>query len=83
MRNYPYQTRNADDVLLYIIRYKQSHDGNSPSVREIGRACRITSTSHVFYYLVKLELSGKIRLRGTRSIEVIGGKWILRGDARD
>lgn len=69
------QAHKTEDVYLFVVRYKRQHDGNSPSVREIGRACHLPSTSHVHYYLVRLEVEGRIRMLGTRSIEVVGGRW--------
>lgn len=64
-------------VLEYIIRHKMIHDGNAPTMREIGDMCEISSTSVVNYYLDKLADEGLIRLEaGTaRGIEVVGGKW--------
>lgn len=69
-------------VYDFIIRYKSSHDGNSPTIREIGEACDISSTSVVTYWLKRLESRGLIRRpepqfgnRFAASIEVIGGKW--------
>jgi SOS-response transcriptional repressor LexA len=72
----PLPVRKQESIYAFILRYKAAHDGNSPSIREIGRACRVYSTSHVHYCLVRLEMDGKIKLvRGARSIEVIGGVW--------
>ena len=79
MKNNKHHPRihRINDVLGFLIWYKRKYNGNSPSVREIGRACHISSTSHVYYYLVRLQTLGKIKLcGGPRSIEVIGGRWI-------
>jgi SOS-response transcriptional repressor LexA len=72
----------GQQIYDFIVSYKQSHDGNSPSFREIKIRCGISSTSMVFYYLNKLERQGLIRRLepefGTRyatKIEVVGGKW--------
>lgn len=64
-------------VLGYIIDYKKHNDGASPSIREIGAACSITSTSVVRYILMSLEKEGHIRLaEGSRGIVVSGGRWV-------
>jgi predicted MarR family transcription regulator len=68
---------DINDVLRYLIWYKRRNNGNSPSIREIGRACHISSTSHVHWCLVKLQKLGKITVgAGARSISVVGGRWI-------
>ena len=67
----------AEGVYEFILRYKALHDGVAPTLREIGVACGINSTSVVAYNLGKLEAAGKIKLSGgSRGIEVIGGRWI-------
>lgn len=74
----------AQVILAYITRYKQAHDGIAPTIREIGDACGVCSTSNVAYYLDKLEAEGSIR-RGdsgsSRFIEVVGGAWIAPKEA--
>lgn len=68
-----------NEVLNFIIEYKETHDGNSPTIRQIARGCAISSTSVVTYILRWLEAADKIRLvkNGSRktTIEVIGGAW--------
>lgn len=67
-------------IFKFIIAYKRNHDGNSPTIREIGRACGVSSTSMVRFYLDALTLAGKIEMAGgpgsSRSILVKGGKWV-------
>jgi len=72
-------TREA--ILAYIIQYKRLHDGTSPSIREIGDACKIASKSTVKYHLDELERTGRITTEFaiSRSIRVPGGEWIYRG----
>jgi hypothetical protein len=72
----------ASYVYDFILKYKRGHDGNSPTIREIGASCGINSTSQVLFYLHKLEKQGLIRrpepLIGTRiatRIEIVGGLW--------
>lgn len=70
----------AAEILAYIITYKESHDGNSPTMREIVRDVDIPSTSLVSFYLDALEREGKIRLlrnKAARHICVVGGYWTM------
>jgi signal transduction histidine kinase len=53
---------DTKDVFNFIVAYKQLHDGNSPTWREISSACNISSVSVVAYILKKLEDQGKIIL---------------------
>lgn len=64
-------------MLSYIIDYKRAHNGNSPSYREIGNACSISSTSEVKRILSLLEKARLIKVswKSRRSIEVVGGRW--------
>ncbi len=68
-------------IFNWIVQYKTEHDGNSPTLRELMRACDMSSLSVVAYNLRRLERAGKITLAGrraqTRRIVVIGGEWHL------
>jgi hypothetical protein len=70
---------DLDHIYNFIVGYKLSHDGNSPSFREIGDACGIASTSMVKRALADLIGNGKLALNGapfqSRCIEVVGGEW--------
>ena len=73
----PY-TYDYQDVLDFIISYKQLHDGNSPTCREIAEACSISSMSVVAYILQSLERQNKLILEHShlaRNIIVVGGNW--------
>lgn len=63
-------------VLDFVIDYKLSHCGNSPSIREIGKFVDDQSTSHVKYILKKLSYFGKIDYsdRVSRNITIPGMK---------
>ena len=81
-RPYVRPVTSTEHVFKFIIDFKKSHDGNSPSIREIGEGCGISSTSVVTYWLNKLEEQGFIRrpeppfgIRFANRIEVIGGQW--------
>lgn len=58
----------------FIVRFKQMHDGNSPTVRQIGLAVGIRSASVVHYHLGKMEEMGLIK-RIDGAIQVIGAQW--------
>jgi SOS-response transcriptional repressor LexA len=70
----PASTR--DRIFDFLVRYKQAHDGNSPSLREIADACHIV-LSGAHYHLTRLEMDGRIHIEGQRSrtIEIVGGAW--------
>jgi hypothetical protein len=76
----------AQRVYVFIVEFKRQHDGNSPTIREIMTACKVSSSSMVFFYLNQLAAFGLIQRPepqvGTRqaaNIEVVGGKWIFIG----
>jgi len=89
----PVQTRaqfvvvpKSEQVFRYIVEYKREHDGNSPVMREIMAACKISSTSMVSFYLDQLEAMGFIKraqrlvgCSGSANIEVLGAKWEFEG----
>lgn len=51
---------NKENEILEFINYTLKNDGYSPSVREIGEAVNLKSTSTVQYHLKKLEKKGVI-----------------------
>jgi predicted MarR family transcription regulator len=72
-------TPRRQRIYDFIVKHKIDHDGVSPTVKEIGTACDISSTGVVRYYLVSLERLGLIeygKCRKSRMIKVIGGSWI-------
>jgi SOS-response transcriptional repressor LexA len=91
LRPRPYGVRKSakpmvEKVYEFIVKFKGGHDGNSPTIREIGDACGISSTSVVVYWLIRLEDQGLIRRpeppignRYACKIEVVGGEWVLDG----
>lgn len=66
-------------VLSAIVEYKRKNDGCAPSVRELRRACAISSSSVVHHHLNRLEKAGLIEREANepRSIRVVGGEWKL------
>ncbi len=70
-----------------ILLYKNRHDGCSPSMREIARLARVSSTSMVSFYIDRLESMRLIRRSDDDegfpracSIEVVGAKWMPPGE---
>ena len=51
---------NKENEILEFINYTLKNDGYSPSVREIGEAVNLKSTSTVQYHLKKLEKKGVV-----------------------
>jgi hypothetical protein len=81
-----YSMTVCDQVYRFLVSYKESHDGNSPTMREIIEGAGVSSTSMVAFYLDKLEAENLIcrpipatGKRMTANIEILGGKWILEG----
>ena len=66
-------------VYEFILKFKQTHGGNSPSVAEITQGCDLHSTSAVGPILHSLALFGMIKCNyGTgksRMIEIPGTRW--------
>lgn len=60
----PWATRpvgeNRARILAYIHTYAAEHGGRTPTIREIGDAVGISSTSVVNYHLNKLAASGDL-----------------------
>lgn len=77
MRHNPQKSPKYQQVFDFIVKFKKEHDGNSPSIREIGDAIDVSSTNVVRYYLNGLAQMGKIKYAGKkpRMIEVVGGHW--------
>lgn len=75
------QKLNKPEIIYrFIVEFKMKFDGNSPSIREISRACGISSTSMVNFYLEKLVDQGLIEISEgleRNKILVKGGKWRL------
>lgn len=53
-------TRRQNDILTFVQRHTESH-GYPPSVREIGQAMGLTSSSTVHSHLAALERKGYLR----------------------
>lgn len=76
-RNY-----DLDEVFAWILKFKQTHDGNSPNYAEIMAEFGISSKAVTADILKRLEKAGRIKRNGTRRaarmIEVIGGRWTFQ-----
>ena len=65
---------NKEEELLNFIREHQEEYGYPPTVREMCRAVKVSSTSTISYYLTKLENSGQIKKspNKNRALEIVG-----------
>lgn len=72
--------KNRDRVFAFLVQYKQSHDGGTPSMREVADACCL-SVSTVHYHIGGLRLENRICVSGKsrRNIEIVGGSWGIEG----
>jgi len=52
--------KTTELIYQYILRFKQRHDGNSPSIRQIMIGVGLGSTNSARWQLSKLEQEGKI-----------------------
>ena len=68
---------SREKSILEFIRQKIWDSGFPPTVREIGEAVGLRSTSTVHNYLKRLELKGAIRKNpdSSRAIEVVADTW--------
>lgn len=65
---------NKEEELLNFIRNHQEEFGYPPTVREMCRAIKVSSTSTISYYLNKLENNGSIKKspNKNRALEIVG-----------
>ena len=62
-------------VYRYIVRYKQLHDGLSPSLRDIAKETSFSKTC-VYLYLIELDKKGVIKMEYFRkAILIPGALW--------
>lgn len=73
----PPLTFRERDALAAIIRHKATHDGNSPTYRDIAAAIGLKSTSNVFDLIETLQQKGYIAITPNKKaqINVLGGCW--------
>lgn len=66
-------------IFKFIVQFKVDHDGNAPTLREIGQHIGKTSTSMIVFHLTRLCQAKLIRYSGfrNRNIEIIGGRYIV------
>ena len=76
-KNNPNELTTRAKSILEFIRQKIWDSGFPPTVREIGEAVGLRSTSTVHNYLKRLELKGAIRKNpdSSRAIEVVADTW--------
>ena len=68
-------------IYAFLVRYVTTN-GFAPTVREIGAAVGLKSTSTVYSHLWKLEREGKIVMKGNspRAIRLVGFEFRKVGD---
>ena len=66
-----------DHIIDFIVSYKARNDGAGPTIREIGAACWISSTSVVNYAINRLLESGLRYVTPNGHIGVVGGAWTM------
>lgn len=71
------QKKTRDQIFDFIVQYKQTHDGNSPTTREIADACYLSSLTTVRHHLMNLELENRLRIadEGHYQFEIVGSHW--------
>ena len=67
-----------EEVLKYILQYKKSHNGLSPSYTQIARACGISSKNSIALILLSLEIEGRITRDEKRGIAIPNSEWIMK-----
>ncbi len=69
---------SKEEQLLTFIKNYQNNNGYPPTVREMCKAIKVSSTSTIFYYLNKLETSNKIKKspNKNRALEILDNENI-------
>jgi hypothetical protein len=70
------QHHDPNQIFQFICDFKKLHDGNSPSLRDIGAACNISSSSAVAWVLDRLVRMGLIKRDSAGRIAVVGAVWL-------
>lgn len=66
-----------DEIYKYIVDFCEEHKGVPPTIRLIGKAFGVESTSHVQYHMRKLVQAGKIeKVPDTQIYCVVGARWL-------
>ena len=67
------QKHSNEDLLYEYIKNYQNENGFPPTIREMCKAIKVSSTSTIFYYLNKLENSNKIKKNPNknRALEIV------------
>ena len=78
-----------EQIFAWIVAYKRTHDGNSPTLRELMSGCDLSSLSVTYDCLRHLTAAGLIErqvspsTRGrSRHIVIIGGRWSYSPSSR-
>ena len=70
---------SKEEILLQFIKDYLNNNGYPPTVREMCKALKVSSTSTIFYYLNKLETSNKIKKNPNknRALEIVEDSPII------
>ncbi len=73
----PYPAKRVGDVLKVIVAYKEVHNGNAPSHREVADVLELSYTGDIKAYLDELTDMGYLQAMYAtdRHIMVVGGAW--------
>ena len=77
MRKTALTSPRYQEIYEFVVLFKKEHDGNSPTIRQIGDAIGVSSTSQVNHYLNVMVSRGMITRGGKfRMIGIPGGVWL-------
>ena len=62
------------DLFMFILKYKESHDGNSPTYREMAKGIGVKSTNTVWVYIQDMIKADVLEVRD-KKLCVVEGKW--------
>jgi hypothetical protein len=75
--------RTYDEIFSFICTYKTLHDGNSPTLRQIAKACHYGQSS-IVNALNRLNDLGRLYVdEESHKIIVVGGQWRLNVETLD
>ena len=62
------------DLFVFILHYKEDHDGNSPTYREMAKGIGVKSTNTVWVYIQDMIKAGVLDVKD-KKLRVVEGKW--------
>jgi len=67
---------NIMNLYNFLVKFKSTHDGNSPTIREIMKENKITSTSYTSSLLRRLQAQNLINLDERGRIYISKATWL-------